>query len=125
MASTQKAAVPVNQRRWQDALAQQPSFAIDIGQHQIEQMRTLLHANPNGLPVAFAEHQRHQIERPGALVSAHIAMHVVGNAVVAQHPLRFLLHGGDPFVAQGCKILDHATPVGLYQFTQAGCTRIE
>jgi hypothetical protein len=72
----------------QETLAQQALRAVEVGQDQVEQLGALRETGFERLPLARREEQRQGIELPGPVRAPRIAVHVVGDAVLAQQPPR-------------------------------------
>ena len=65
------------------AVQHQFLWSISIAHDAFEQLHALHHARLNLLPIGSAQHERKQVERPGALRLIGRCIHVVGDAVVA------------------------------------------
>ena len=75
------AMLAIHQRRRQQALAQQPAFAVQITEDRIEQLRTLGDRAGDAGPLVAVEDQRQGVELPGPLDPHRVGIDVVGHAV--------------------------------------------
>ena len=82
-AGAQEARVAVDQRRRQQALAQQVLRAVEVAQDAVEQVRALRHCGLDFGPLLGRQEQRQDVEIPGAVDAARVRVDVVGDAVLA------------------------------------------
>ncbi len=75
--------VALHQRRWDHGLANELLWAIHIGHDAFEQTRALQHTAFDVCPTLGRDDERKQVERPRALRTILVGIHVVGDAVVA------------------------------------------
>ncbi len=73
--------VAQRQRRRQQAFGEQAALAVQVGQHTLQQRRTLRHAGLDLGPVGGFDQQRQQLQRPGPHRRALIVEDVVRDAV--------------------------------------------
>ena len=78
----QVARVALQQRRGQEAARNQALRAVGILHDVLEQLHALAHATLDLLPGFGPDHQREEVERPGALGLLGLGVDVVGDAVV-------------------------------------------
>jgi len=78
----QVARVALQQRRGQEAARHQALRAVGILHDVLEQLHALAHAALDLLPGFGPDHQREEVERPGALGLLGLGVDVVGDAVV-------------------------------------------
>ena len=84
----QVSGVALHQGGGQLATEHQLLWPVGIGHDALEQLHALHHPRINLLPVGRPQHERKQVERPGALWLVSGGIHVVGDAVVAHLPLQ-------------------------------------
>ena len=95
--------------------------SVGVGHDALEQLHALHHARLNLLPFGMTEHEREQVERPGALRLVGAGVNVVGDAVVAYLPLQ-VGHAGIEVSLAGCGCLVQRIDEALPWVTdRAGC----
>ena len=70
----------------QHAAPHDPAIAVDVGEHQVEQMQPLAQPGDEVIPVGSIHDHRQRVERPVATLSAGPAA-AVGDAVVLGVPV--------------------------------------
>jgi hypothetical protein len=91
MTRAQKAGMPEDQRRRQQALPEQILRSVDVGGDSVEQPRTLTQAGADPIPFRRGDDQRQDVEAPGTLHSVGGCVVVVGDAVFVDLPRDALL----------------------------------
>ena len=74
---------------WKQTIVEQCLRAVEIGQNQVEQPRTLGHARGQKVPLGSIDDYGHQIQRPGAVpmaVDVLLLLELKGGSVIANHP---------------------------------------
>ena len=74
---------------WKQTIVEQCLRAVEIGQNQVEQPRTLGHARGQKVPLGSIDDYGHRIQRPGAVpmaVDVLLLLELKGGSVIANHP---------------------------------------
>ena len=87
---TQEAGIAEDERRRKTFLVQQPLRTVEIREDQVEQARPLHERRRQPVPLVERDEERHHVQRPRAVDALRIAVHVVGDAGVADRALRVL-----------------------------------
>ena len=77
---------------WDDSGTKKSTFAVEVGEHQVEQLGALDHSSLDATPFLVRQDERDRIERPRpvrAAVVALVAANVVGHAVLFEQALDF------------------------------------
>ncbi|MNO62628.1 hypothetical protein D3C76_533080 [compost metagenome] len=98
----------------QQPFGDQALRAIEIGQHGIEQARTLGDAGGQLLPLIGGNHMGQQVQLPGSIGALGIGIDIIGDAVFLDLPgqQRLTLHQ-----LRGCaalQLIEQPTPVRPY-----------
>ena len=111
VAGAHEPGVPVDQRRRQQAFAEQALLAVNVDEDLVEQRRALHDRRLDPAPLLLRQDHRQEIQLPRAVGALRIGVHVVGDAVLAHlavHRVQPLAHAlGRP----GRELLDHRLPV--------------
>ena len=100
---------------------QQPLPPIEVGQHRVEQPRTLRDARFDCLPLRGRQYERQRIQRPGPVGALRVGVDVVGDAVLDHQAARQLeraAHGVGRFV--GAQTVDERPPVRAHRALRVG-----
>lgn len=113
----------------QQAFGNQLLRAVEIGQHAVEQGRTLRHAGGDLLPLVSGDQVGQQVEFPRAISAIRVGIDVVGNAVFLDLPRQHGLTLRQVLRAAARQLLVQTAPVrahvalGVEQFVVGAVRR--
>jgi len=87
LARPQVTVLAVHQRRRQQAFREQSLFAVEVGQHGVEQRRALGHGSRNLGPFVMRDDQRQRIKRPRTVRTLGVGIDIVSDPVFLNPPV--------------------------------------
>ncbi len=106
--------MPEHQFRRQQTFLDQALRAIQIGQHSIEQARTLGDTGRQVLPLVKGQHMGQQVQFPWAVGAFRVGVDVVGHAVFLDLPGQQRLTLGQLRRGAALQVIEQASPMGTH-----------
>lgn len=111
LAGAQEGRIGQHQRGRDQAVAQKPLRAVDVGQDGVEQARTLRQRLFQPAPLARADDQRHQIDGPALVRRARVGEDVVGDTDLMHALVEAARAAGDLVAGEPAQRIDERAPV--------------
>ena len=89
--------VPQHQLRRKQAVLEQPTGAVDVTEHEVEQLGPLGQCTGQPSPLVLAEHDGQRVEDPPTGLSGLLARDEIADAVVLEQPAPLLAAGQKSF----------------------------
>ncbi len=107
--------MPEHQLRRQQTFLDQALRAVEVGEHGIEQTRTLGDTGRQMLPLIGSQHMGQQVQLPRAIGALGVGVNVIGHAVFLDLPGQQRLALGQLRRGAALQVIQQALPVGTHR----------